>query len=263
MKKLTITALSLIILTTLRCYSGEKVIHQSFNFTENSLQEIIADLQPEIRERINENPYRFLQLADSLLNQPEELFYLADKKHALSRDQAPAEVVSPFDYGISVTREERTVSSLIIDHLKDLCDSAKKSGLNIVFASGYRSYDYQEGLYNRYVEYEGQEEADRFSAKPGTSQHQLGTAVDFGSISDEYALTPEGKWLTENAGNFGFSLSYPEDYEHITGYMWECWHYRYITVDGIHMQREFFSDIQQYMMEFWFDHKEELKKARR
>jgi len=209
------------------------------------------------------NPYRFLHLADKMLQQPEELFYLTDKNHAITREQAPEEVVSPYDYGISVTRKNRTVSSLIIDQLKNLSDSAEEMGLNIVFASGYRPYDYQETIYNRYVNEMGQEEADRVSARPGTSQHQLGTAIDFGTITDEYALTPEGKWLAENAGKFGFSLSYPKGYEHVTGYKWECWHYRFITIEGVTMQREFFSDIQQFLIEFWHENKGELSRSRR
>lgn len=245
------------------CYSDDGLIHTSFILNENDLQLLIEDLRPELKEKITESPHRFLQLADKLFDMPEELFYLADKTHALNEKNAPEKVVSPSEYGISFTRAERTVSSLIIDPLKNLYDSAAEEGLNIVFASGYRSYEYQEGLYNRYVEKYGQEEADRFSARPGTSQHQLGTAVDFGTIDDSYALTPEGKWLDQYAGDFGFSLSYPEGYEHVTGYKWECWHYRYISVEGVQMQREFFSDIQQYFLEFWNENSNELKKVRR
>jgi D-alanyl-D-alanine carboxypeptidase len=247
----------------LSCFAEEKNIIPSFNLTHDSLKELISDLSPDIQNNILAEPVRFLQLADFMLRQPEELFYLADKNHAITREQAPTEVVSPYDYGISVTRKERVVSSLIIDSLKSLCDSARAEGLDIVFASGYRPYDYQEKLYNGYVEQLGREEADRISARPGTSQHQLGTAVDFGSISDDYAYTDEGKWLKEHAGQFGFSLSYPEGLEKITGYKWECWHYRYITREAVEMQDKYFSGIQQYLIEFWDSKKKELKESRR
>lgn len=263
MKNFYLPAIFLLTFFTISCFSKEKDIHPSFVLSETGLKEIIQDQDRDIQKKILENPKRFLTLADFMLNQPEELFYLADKNHAVSRDQAPENLVRPSNYGISYTRSEREVSSLIIDQLKNLYEAAAGENLDIVFASGYRSFDYQENLYNRYVEEMGQEEADRVSARPGTSQHQLGTAVDFGSITDEYALTAEGIWLEKNAGTFGFSLSYPRGYEEVTGYSWECWHYRYITVEGVRMQKEFFSDIQQYLMEFWHNHREELKEVRR
>ncbi|MBB6480792.1 M15 family metallopeptidase [Spirochaeta isovalerica] len=253
----------LLSLTASGCFGGDSMLHPSFDMDKDQLAGLLSDQSEEIRNNILAAPGRFLELADSLLDQPEELFYLADKNHALTRDQGPAETVRPSDYGIPYTRKEREVSSLIIEPLKDLVSAAAKENLEIVFASGYRDYDYQEMLYNRYVSNYGQTEADRFSARPGTSQHQLGTAVDLGTIDDSYALTPEGKWLEAHAGDFGFSLSYPRDMEEVTGYMWECWHYRYITKEGIAMQREFFLDIQQYMMEFWHYHKEDLSAARR
>ncbi|MBN2657817.1 MAG: M15 family metallopeptidase [Spirochaetales bacterium] len=245
------------------CFGGDAMIHSSFNLNLDQLTIMIGDQPDEIRENILASPERFLDLADFILGQPEELFYLADKNNFLTRDQGPEETVRPSDFGIPFTRREREVSSLIIEPLKELVYAAAQDNLEIVFASGYRDYDYQEMLYNRYVANYGQDEADRFSARPGTSQHQLGTAVDLGTIDDSYALTPEGKWLEAHAGDFGFSLSYPKGMEEVTGYMWECWHYRYITKEGIALQREFFLDVQQYMLEFWHTHKEELSAAQR
>jgi D-alanyl-D-alanine carboxypeptidase len=109
----------------------------------------------------------------------------------------------------------------------------------------------------------GKEQADRESAQPGKSQHQLGLTIDFGSITDEFAYTPEGKWLRENSWKYGFSLSYPEDMEWLTGYRHECWHFRYITPLGTKMEKEFFNGIQQYMLQYWKDYqtyfKEKLK----
>jgi len=258
---ITVLLLATVILSS--CFSEEKRINPSFNLTITTLKEILSDQDERIQERILENPERFLQLADVLLSKPEELFYLADKNHAVTKEQAPSEVVKPSDYGISVTRQEREISSLVIEPLQTMTAAAAEEDLDIVFASGYRPYEYQEMLYNRYVDQLGQEEADRVSARPGTSQHQLGTAIDFGSISDEYALTEEGKWLKEHAGEYGFSLSYPDGFEEITGYKWECWHYRYITIEGVEMQVDFFLDLQQYFIEFWDLHKDSLKEARR
>ena len=120
----------------------------------------------------------------------------------------------------------------------------------MVASSTYRSYDYQKTVYERNVRQMGKEAADRESAAPGTSQHQLGTVVDFGSITDEFIETPAGQWLDKNASDYGWSLSFPQGYEDVTGYRWECWHYRYIGTEATAFQKKWFSNIQQFMMEF-------------
>ncbi len=129
-------------------------------------------------------------------------------------------------------------------------DDMENQGLEMLISSAYRSFKYQQRIYNYYISVYGQEETDKFSARPGTSQHQLGTAVDFGSISDEYADTAEGQWMFENAYKYGFSLSYPKGYEDITGYNYEPWHYRYITYEGCLLEKNYFSGIQQLMLEY-------------
>ena len=93
-------------------------------------------------------------------------------------------------------------------------------------------------IYERNVREMGKEAADRESAAPGTSQHQLGVAIDFGSISDDFATTKAGLWMEQNAHLFGFSLSYPQGYESVTGYRWESWHYRYIGFLATEFQKK-------------------------
>ena len=80
----------------------------------------------------------------------------------------------------------------------------------------------------------GEAEANRFSARPGYSEHQLGTTIDFTSrraefdLTNAFGATPEGQWLDENAVRYGFVMSYPPDKEDITGYVYEPWHFRYV-----------------------------------
>jgi D-alanyl-D-alanine carboxypeptidase len=128
--------------------------------------------------------------------------------------------------------------------------AAKNEGLTLVVSSAYRSFDYQALVYERNVKSLGQEEADRESARPGFSQHQLGLVIDFGSITDAFAQTAEGKWLSANASRFGWSLSYPEGCENITGYRWESWHYRYIGKETAMFIDSYFDGIQQYALTF-------------
>ena len=139
-----------------------------------------------------------------------------------------------------------------------MIEDACKEGLTLVISSTYRSYEYQDRVFKWNVEQNGLEIAERESARPGTSQHQLGTAIDFGTITDDYAFTPAGKWLLENAWKYGFSLSYPDGYESLTGYRYECWHFRYISTAGTELQRKYFGDIQHYMISFLNDHRQDI-----
>ena len=105
---------------------------------------------------------------------------------------------------------------------------AKAVGLNIYIASGYRSYSYQEKLYNNYVSVSGKDKADTYSARPGHSEHQTGTCFDLNSVDDSFQYTDEGKWIQENAYLYGFIIRYPKGKEDITGYQYESWHLRYV-----------------------------------
>lgn len=114
--------------------------------------------------------------------------------------------------------------------------AAKAEGLNMRVQSGYRSYVDQRIIYNNYVARDGQAAADRYSARPGHSEHQSGLAFDlntyyYDGLTQAFGECPEGKWLAENCHKFGFIIRYPKDKEHITGYMYEPWHVRYLGVE--------------------------------
>lgn len=108
-----------------------------------------------------------------------------------------------------------------------LREAALAEGLDIFFMSGFRSYEEQQRVYKGWVEKYG-EEADRVSARPGHSEHQLGLAIDVNSIEFSFADTPEGQWLAENCWKYGFIIRYKKETESITGYMYEPWHIRYL-----------------------------------
>ena len=112
-------------------------------------------------------------------------------------------------------------------------EAAKKDGIILLGASGYRSYSVQENLYTSRVINDGQEEADRYTAKPGQSEHQTGLALDilsedYQDMDDNFDSTEAYAWLKENCYKYGFILRYPQGKEDITGFLYEPWHYRYI-----------------------------------
>lgn len=113
----------------------------------------------------------------------------------------------------------------------ELQSAAAAEGLNIWNASGFRSYALQESLYNRYVSRDGKAAADRYSARPGHSEHQTGLAIDLNSITQSFADTREGQWIEENCWRYGFILRYPKGKEAQTGYMYEPWHIRYVGAE--------------------------------
>ena len=114
---------------------------------------------------------------------------------------------------------------------KEMQSAASKEGLSIWNASGFRSYELQKSLYNRYSDRDGKEAADRYSARPGHSEHQSGLAIDLNEITSSFKDTAEGKWVAANCHKYGFILRYPEGKEAQTGYMYEPWHIRYVGVD--------------------------------
>lgn len=109
--------------------------------------------------------------------------------------------------------------------------AASADGISLWIVSGFRSYDTQEELYNNYVEKDGKEEADRYSARPGHSEHQTGLALDLNSLETSFEDTPEGQWLASNCYKYGFIIRYQKNKESVTGYMYEPWHVRYLGVD--------------------------------
>ncbi|GHD02585.1 M15 family metallopeptidase [Zhihengliuella salsuginis] len=150
----------------------------------------------------------------------------------------PARPLDPVDY---VPEELETVSSsgdqLVPEAAaatRELVDAAAAAGHALAVESGYRSYDRQHQLFDSYAARYGEAYASRISAEPGTSEHQLGLAVDLGLASGLCSLqtcfgdTPAGQWIAEHAGEFGFIVRYPEAAEEQTGYSYEPWHLRYL-----------------------------------
>jgi len=110
-------------------------------------------------------------------------------------------------------------------------NAASAQNLNIYISSGFRSYQTQNTIYNNYVQMDGKEKADTYSARPGHSEHQTGLAFDLNTVDNSFADTEEGIWVNANAYKYGFIIRYPKGKESITGYIYEPWHLRYVGVE--------------------------------
>ncbi len=201
---------------------------------------------------VNGNPEEFLSDLNEVLESDEfNLLTLTDKKHLLDSNFVPDDIIPLKSNDLYLlNRNDLSLRIPVEKALQKMSFAAQNDGIVLLVSSTYRSYDYQAKLYDRNVRQLGKEVADRESAPPGASQHQLGSAVDFGSITDDFIYTKQGQWLAENASKYGWSLSFPDGYEDVTGYRWECWHYRYLGVPAVKFQEKWFSNIQQFMLEF-------------
>jgi len=118
--------------------------------------------------------------------------------------------------------------------LNRLCTSLKDEGIDFAISNTYRSYATQAKIYNRYLGEDSQANVDRYSARPGHSEHQAGLAVDFKTTSADitaFTGTSADLYLKENAHLFGFIQRYQSGQEILTGYKTESWHYRYVGVE--------------------------------
>lgn len=207
--------------------------------TEENKTEFIKDL------------YAILEEEKTFRADDKSLFFLIDKKHTASSSYVPKDLVSLKKNSLfDLNKAGMKIRPEAYSALNEMAQAALNEGIRLLVSSAYRSYSYQENLFNYWVSVDGLEEAERESARPGTSQHQLGTAVDFGSISDDFDKTQMGQWIYKNAADYGWSLSFPKGYEDVTGYRWECWHFRYIGKNACLFQQKWFGGIQQFMLEF-------------
>jgi D-alanyl-D-alanine carboxypeptidase len=235
-------------------------IHDSFDFTNIDLEGRLTVLPASATGRVDD----FLDLTAQILKMPPGYLSLVDKSHPLPEDYVPARLVSLDGYGrIRTARNGLFLDRPAADALEQLSAAAEEDGVNLVTTSAYRSYAYQENLFTSYAEKDGIEAAQRYSAGAGMSQHQLGTTVDFGSITNSFAESEAGVWLTAEAENHGWSLSYPKGFEDETGYMWESWHWRWIGADAAAMQELYFDGIQQRLLEFWHENETIFREALR
>ncbi|AUJ23824.1 D-alanyl-D-alanine carboxypeptidase family protein [Virgibacillus dokdonensis] len=123
------------------------------------------------------------------------------------------------DYGLLTT--DIALSKEITAYFNEMIEGAKKDGVNnFLISSGYRSFEEQTKLY--------QEKGRDYALPGGYSEHQLGLALDVGSSEGTMAEAAEGKWIAENAWQYGFVLRYPQAKTDVTGIQYEPWHIRYV-----------------------------------
>jgi LAS superfamily LD-carboxypeptidase LdcB len=160
-----------------------------------------------------------------------EVLLRATKADTLPDGYAPDDLVGVAPHGIPQAGSQ-SLRALIIDDTYALIGAAADAGVELYVGSGYRSQAYQSAVFAAQVRRWGDPDtANRYSAQPGHSQHQLGTTIDFTNSFAAFRRGPAADWLRDNAHQFGFLLPYTPASVALTGYVDEPWHARWVGAD--------------------------------
>lgn len=171
------------------------------------------------------------------LTDPESIWVVVNKQNGIPITYKPDLTVPNVRLRLASTEQQMQIRPDVAKVIETMFAAAKKDGITLVFGSGYRSGALQQQFYNSYVARDGKAAADRYSARPGHSEHQTGLAFDLTSPNGKCHLeicwqdSPEGKWVAKNAHTYGFTLRYIDGKESITGYQYEPWHFRYVGTE--------------------------------
>lgn len=176
---------------------------------------------------VNSNFYKNINFIDN----PNNYLVLVNKNNQLKSNYIPNDLES---ISLLYSNADKYLRSIARVQFEKLSEDAANLGYRIVAVSAYRDYNYQNELFNYYVKEKGLEYALDCSAKPGHSEHQTGLAVDVEGSNrdyDNFIDSKEYNWMKDNAHKYGFILRYPKGKEHITGFKFEPWHYRYVGIN--------------------------------
>ena len=222
---------------------------------------IKASKHDETVETFSEENYEESNLTNTLDDnqtheQPEEIKKeITDWRLTL----ANYENLLPEDFTVEVANidDSRQFDARAIGELNDMMNAMKKAGItNIWIQSAYRSVARQKELYDNSIQKylnqgKTQEEAEKLTNeyinKPGSSDHNLGLAVDFNYVDNKFEKLEGFKWLQENAEDYGFILRYPKDKEDITKIAYESWHWRYVGKEHAKKMNELNMCLEEYV----------------
>lgn len=171
------------------------------------------------------------------LNVTDWTLILVNRDYILPEGFTPARLVN----SVTGDSDSKKLDYRVAPHYNDMYQAAKKDGIILETVSGYRSYDLQKNNFSNkiqkyrdmgYSKADATVEAAKIILPPGTSEHNLGFAMDICSLEESFENTKEFRWLVKNAADYGFILRYPKDKQDVTKIVYEPWHWRYVGVDN-------------------------------
>lgn len=251
MKKLVFSGVGILLISGILVFSSRldnRVSAESeitefeyeYYYNDNSLEDAYMNTTNNLNTSDNDkhsNDYLKYN-SISLDTEPDSISVFVNKEYTLPESYVPENLVTPDvnffgtnTGGKNMLREEAATA------LEKMFDDASDEGISLYGVSGYRSYARQKEIYEKNVRLRGSKSTNKVSASPGHSEHQTGLAIDISSkslgenLTDEFADTPEGKWVAKNCYRYGFIVRYPKGAEKITGYSYEPWHIRYVGTE--------------------------------
>lgn len=194
---------------------------------DNYLSKTKKDIQTVVTY-VNINLDKEFYTDSKLIENPHDLTTIINKYNHVGKDFVPKDLVTLFD-----TNRGAKMVKPAAEAYKKFIEAAKEAGITLESTTAYRSYSFQNTLYTNYVAQDGVKEADTYSARPGSSEHQLGLAVDLNdpNVAGSRLNQKDYEWVLNNSYKYGFIVRYTEDGVPITGYMEEPWHIRYLGID--------------------------------
>lgn len=176
---------------------------------------------------------------------------LLDLDFRLASSYAPTDLRSTADAGLNGGQRVR---KHVIADLKAMATAARAAGARLSVQSAYRSYATQVTTFQHWVDVHGWAVAIKESARPGHSEHQVGTTLDFKSYGGpapwdvrDWATSKAGAWMKANAWKYGFVMSYPKGKTSVTCYTYEPWHYRYVGRERAKAMRDSGRTVREFL----------------
>ena len=176
-----------------------------------------------------------------------------DRSYALPAGYVPDDLVAASAAGMTGASGAELVRAAVIDDLAEMATAWEEAGLTITIESGYRTYAAQAATFDSWVAQLGYADAVGRAARPGHSEHQLGTALDLtspgwsGRFGDWAIESAEGAWMAAHGWEFGFVMSYPAGSQDATCFSYEPWHYRWIGREAAAAHRASGLDLRRFL----------------
>lgn len=197
--------------------------HLAKKFTVQSPYYLPKPEQADVYTDVIENPY--------------DVLAVVNKNFALPSDYQPLDLIVPdVRFPFEEDLPQKQLRKEAAEALENLFTSAENAGIHLFAQSGFRSFERQEQIFTAFAEQDGEEAANKYSARPGESEHQTGLVMDITAesvnfqLTTEFGDTEEGIWVAKHAHEHGFVIRYPKGKESITQYDYEPWHLRYVGI---------------------------------